>query len=98
MDYNSQNNGYPPAQPDQRTGVLTFKDWMLTILLIIIPFVNIVMLFVWAFGANTNVSKANFAKAYLIWLAIGIVVSIIFSILFGSLMAATMSNMDRSGY
>ncbi len=52
-------------------------DRMVTLLIMIIPIVNIVMLFVWAFGDSTKVSKANWAKASLIWMAIGIVFSIL---------------------
>lgn len=47
-------------------------EWMITYLLMMIPLVNIVLLFVWAFGSNTPVSKANWAKASLIWAVIGI--------------------------
>ena len=53
-------------------------EWMLTMLICFIPVVNIVMLFVWAFGPNTNASKANWAKASLIWMLVGIVLSILF--------------------
>jgi hypothetical protein len=42
------------------------------------PIVNVVMFFVWAFGSNTNASKANWAKASLIWMLIGIVLSFLF--------------------
>lgn len=45
-------------------------DWMLTMLICAIPIVNIIMLFVWGFGSNTQPSKANWAKATLIWFAI----------------------------
>jgi hypothetical protein len=62
-------------------------DWMLTMLICIIPLVNIVMLFVWAFSAETNTSKANWAKASLIWMAIGIVIGIF---VFGAIFAVLM--------
>lgn len=45
-------------------------DWMLTMLICAIPIVNIIMLFIWGFGSNTHPSKANWAKATLIWFAI----------------------------
>jgi len=51
-------------------------DWMVTILLMAIPLVGFIMLFVWAFGGNTPASKANWAKATLIWMLIGIVLFI----------------------
>ncbi len=52
---------------------VTFGEWMLTIFLTAIPIVNIIMLFVWGFGSTTNLSKANWAKATLVWIAIMIV-------------------------
>mgnify|MGYP000745778777 CR=1 FL=1 len=45
-------------------------DWIVTLIISMIPLVNIVMLLVWAFGSNTNPSKANWAKAYLVFIAI----------------------------
>jgi hypothetical protein len=45
-------------------------EWMITMLICAIPIVNIIMLFIWGFGSNTQPSKANWAKATLIWFAI----------------------------
>lgn len=45
-------------------------DWMLTYILLSIPLINIIMLFVWAFGSSPE-SKANWAKATLLWMVIG---------------------------
>ena len=56
---------------------VSLGEWMVTILLCAIPLVNIVMLFVWGFSASTQPSKANWAKASLIWLAIVIVFYIV---------------------
>ncbi|HEY9167093.1 MAG TPA: hypothetical protein VIS48_13135 [Candidatus Kryptonia bacterium] len=50
-----------------------FGEWMITLLIMVIPIVNIVMLLVWAFSQNTNESKANWAKASLVWMVIGLV-------------------------
>lgn len=58
---------------DGEQSPVSLGDWMLTYLLMIIPVINIVLLFVWAFGNNTHPSKANWAKANLIWLVIFIV-------------------------
>ena len=59
---------------------MTIGDWLLTYLLLIIPIVNIVMLFVWGFGSNTNLSKASWAKASLIWFCIIMVIYVLFII------------------
>ncbi|RPH36263.1 hypothetical protein EHM92_04805 [bacterium] len=68
---------------------------MITILLSAIPIVNIVMLFVWAFGSSTNPSKANWAKATLIWMVIGIALAIIFVVVIGT---AIFSGMESSSF
>jgi fatty acid desaturase len=58
--------------------VLTFKDWLITILISSIPVVNLIMFFIWAFSKEENPNKANWAKANLAWMAIGIILTIIF--------------------
>lgn len=49
------------------------KEWLITMLILLIPVVNIVMTFVWAFGSNTKPSKANYFKASILFWIIGIV-------------------------
>jgi hypothetical protein len=64
-------------------GEITIGEWMLTILITAIPIVGLVMLFVWGFGTGTHPSKANWAKATLIWFAIIIGFYIVFFMIFG---------------
>lgn len=73
---------------NQNDKVVTLGDWIVTFILQAIPVVNIVMLFVWAFSSTTPDSKKNYARAALIFVAIGIVLSIIFS---GAILAALSS-------
>ena len=54
---------------------LSLGEWFITILITSIPIVGFIMLFVWGFSSGTNISKANWAKATLIWYAIGIVLA-----------------------
>lgn len=78
-----QQQPYPaPMRPSNDT--LTVKDWIITILLTAIPVVNIIMLFIWAFGTSAAPAKANWAKASLIWMLIGIVLSILMSVIFAA--------------
>ena len=77
----NQTNQYKPV---------SLGEWMLTILLTAIPIVNIIMLFVWGFSKSTQPSKANWAKASLIWLAIVIVIYIlIFVAILGGMSASS---------
>ena len=61
---------------------LSVGDWMIILLIISIPVVNIIMLFVWALSSDTNVTKSNFAKAALMWF---VVIIILWLLLFASL-------------
>ncbi|NEW06983.1 hypothetical protein GK047_13310 [Paenibacillus sp. SYP-B3998] len=74
-----QSHANYSSQPSN--SVISLKEWMITILLMAIPIVNLIMLFVWAFGGGTNASKSNYAKATLIWMGIGIVLYVIIFVL-----------------
>ncbi|WP_240647650.1 hypothetical protein [Paenibacillus nanensis] len=88
------NNGGPYAPPppppppyyphqQQMAPVISVKEWMLTMLIMAIPVVNIIMMFVFAF-ADGNPSKKNYFKAMLLWAAIVLVIYIlIFVVFFG---------------
>lgn len=67
---------------------VSFGEWMLTTLILCIPCVNIIMMFVWAFGSSTKKSKSNYFKAMLAWALISIVLSIVIMIVFGASFAA----------
>lgn len=67
----------------QSTPVMTIGDWFVTMLVTAIPLVGLIMLFVWAFSSDTNANKANWAKAALIWAAIGIGLYILIIAIFG---------------
>jgi hypothetical protein len=67
-----------------------------------IPCAGIILAFVFAFGSNENVNRRNFARFYLLMLAIGVVISLMFMILFGSLFASVFreiqQNLPHGGY
>ncbi len=68
---------------NRNTSVMSIQDWIITILITSIPVVNVIMLFVWAFGSDTNENKKNWAKATLIWFAIIFVLYMIFFVFLG---------------
>ncbi len=97
-----QQQYQPPMQqqyqaPPPDTSVMTMKDWLLTLLVFLIPCVNIIMMFVWAFGEG-NVNRKNFCKAYLIFYAITIVLVIVFYSIFAVAILSSLSNMSYNGY
>jgi heme/copper-type cytochrome/quinol oxidase subunit 2 len=67
----------------QNQGVVTLGDWLITLLIAAIPIVGLIMLFVWGFGSNTNVNKANWAKATLIWVAVIVVLNLLVFLIIG---------------
>lgn len=62
---------------------ISVGDWMITLLITGIPLIGLIMLFVWSFGGGTHPDKASFARAALIWFAIGIVLSILMTMILG---------------
>ena len=72
---------------------LTTGEWFVTLLVLALPVVGLVMYFVWGFGTG-NVSRRNFCRAALIWLAIGLglaVLAMITILIFGGTLAAVLS-------
>lgn len=52
---------------------MSVGEWMVTMLVTAIPIIGFIMLFVWAFGDGSNPNKKSWARASLVFFAIGIV-------------------------
>lgn len=80
--------------------IMSVKDWVITLIVLMIPLVNVIMLFVWAFGDGTVKTKSNFAKARLIIFLISIALVFLFVMLIVSfgLFAGVMDNLSPSTY
>lgn len=72
---------------------VSIGEWMITLLITALPLIGLIMLFVWAFGDGTNLSKKNWAISMLIWYAIGIVLVILFFVIFGAIIASMFGGM-----
>ena len=59
---------------------MTLGEWIVTLLISVIPCVNVIMMFEWAFGSSTKRSKSNWAKAMLIFLLIFVIIGVILMI------------------
>ncbi len=84
----------PYAAYPQTNSDVTVGEWLISFLILLIPIVNIVMMFVWAFSSTEKRSKSNYFKASLIMAAIGIVLSIVFSAVIGGIVASVFSNLN----
>jgi len=73
---NIANQYIPRPDVSQTVSIL---DWILTIIVMAIPCVNVIMLFVYAFSGDKE-SKKNYFKARLILIAASIIATIIFFI------------------
>ncbi|HEZ0133528.1 hypothetical protein I7S79_02730 [Neisseria meningitidis] len=80
-------NNTPEIQNDNAP-VMTTGQWVLTMIVFMIPLVNIIMLFVWAFGRG-NPNRANFCKALLLIYLIGSLIGLIFILLIGGSASGT---------
>jgi len=71
---------------------MTIQEWVLTLIISLIPIIGFIMLFVWGFSSTSNANKANFAKSALIVWAVFIVLYFSFFLIVGvSLLRATNS-------
>ncbi len=65
-------------QGNNNAPVMSFGDWMITLLITAIPLVNIIMFIVWAASSTGNPNRTNWARASLAWMAILIILYAIF--------------------
>ena len=72
----------------QQAPIVSVKEWLLTNLILMIPLVNLIMMFVWAFSSNTNPNKANYFKAALILFVIVMVIYLVLAVVFFGSVAA----------
>ncbi|MCX7921744.1 MAG: hypothetical protein N3B21_06995 [Clostridia bacterium] len=59
---------FHPVESPKNTEPLSVGQWLITLLLLMIPIANIVLLCVWAFSGDNsiNLNKRNLSRAYLI--------------------------------
>ena len=67
----------------QQAPIVSVKEWLITNLILMIPMVNLVMIFVWAFNSYTYPNKSNYFKAALILFVIDLVLAVSV-VIFGS--------------
>lgn len=72
----------PYSQQMELEEPVKMSEWMITWLIMLIPCVNIIMMFVWAFSKTEKKSKSNFFKAYLVFMGILLVLYLLIFMLF----------------
>ena len=84
-NYNENNNNqqYPYQPMQELEEPVTMGEWLITMLIMLIPCVNIIMVFVWAFSRKEKKSKSNYFKAYLIYMAVAVVLYLLLVLMLG---------------
>ena len=63
------------------TRPMTVGDWMLTLLVLAIPIVNLIMYLFWGLSSTGNVNRRNFCKASIYWVLIIFGIYLVFMLL-----------------
>lgn len=92
--YGTPNYTSAPQPQNDNEVPVSMGDWIGTMLLMLVPCVNIVLLFVWAFSKTEKKSKSNWAKAQLIIVAIVTALSIVLSSVLASTLYALMTKLN----
>jgi hypothetical protein len=71
-----QREGLQNNATGKTVSEMSVGEWLISMLIMIIPIVNIVMLFIWGFGSPDP--RRNYARASLIWMAICIGLAVLF--------------------
>ena len=64
-------------EPTEDTRVMSVSDWMITLLVLWLPIINIIMYIVWALDTAGNANRRNFCRASLLWFVIMMILSIL---------------------
>lgn len=82
QEYKDVNDYKQPSYQPYRNEEVGVFEWIITLIILGIPCLNLIMLFIWAL-ASGKASKRNFMRAKLIvmiiWIAILIMISFCFS-------------------
>ena len=79
-NYNSQNNyQMPPKQMDPSP--LSMGEWLLTLIVGVIPCAGLILYIIWAFSNSGNLNRRNYCRASLILQVISYVLVIFFVII-----------------
>ena len=78
------------TQPYQRE--LSVGDWILTLIVLGIPLVNVVMYLYWAFSSSVHPTRRNFSRASMVLFVVGAVLYVVLVFLIGVGTASMSSN------
>lgn len=68
------NNNLSGLANEKQNEVMSVKNWVITLVITMIPVVGLTMIIVWAFGTEGNKNRRNYSMAVLICLAISVAI------------------------
>lgn len=71
------------TQPPRDENPVSLGDWIVTMIIGVIPCIGLIVYIVWAFSSTINVSKRNYCRATLILMIVGGVLWFLFFTIFG---------------
>ena len=74
------------------TDVLSVGDYILMMVLFSLPVIGLVLMLYWGFSRQVAVNRKNFARAYLVFYVISLVLSVIMMGMIGSLTAGVVES------
>jgi len=100
-EFNNQTEQTPPLRQyhnvPEPIPAISLGEWVVTLLIMSVPLLNVVMIIIWAADSKTNPNKSNWAKATLIIVAIQIILLMFFiGTIIGSV-SEMISEMGKSG-
>ncbi len=66
---------------NDRTAPFSTGGFFLIQLALMIPFVNVILLLIFAFSGSMNINLQNYSRAVLIWMLVGIGITVIIGII-----------------
>ena len=81
--------GFAPFH--QNVDIMGIFDYILSMILFSLPIIGVIMMLYWSFSSSTGPNKKNFARAYLVFYVIQIVLIFAFTLLFGSIFTSLFS-------
>lgn len=96
--YHAYNDVPPPKE--SRYSVTGMWEYLLYFVLMGIPVVGLVVFIIWACGASEKQNRINFSRAYLLYMAISLVLALLFGLIFGVIFAGVITNVvtEFDGY
>ncbi len=72
---------------------MSVAEWLITIIVLAIPLVNVVLYLYWAFSSPVNLNRRNYCRASLVIFVIAVGIFVLFALFGGR--AAILSNLGK---